>query len=311
MRIIDQVKDFSSIKDKVVLVIGNFDGLHRGHVRIIRYAVKEARKKHAKCFALTFLNHPACVLKGVEPLLLQTNAEKVKMMEELGVDGMLLLKFTEAFARQTPRQFLERLTSRIRIIKICVGENFFFGKGNSGNTDILRKQGKELGFALKAFSLLHDDKLKVTISSTNIRHFLLAGETVKAGKLLGYPYSLESIVVQGERLGQTIGFPTINFNIASMTKTIPKDGVYEVTVQIGKAKKKGLTYIGPKSVANKTSRVFETWIQGWAGDLYGKSVTVSFGSYIRPPIRFKNKEELMEQLSKDRMKMNKMPRRQS
>lgn len=311
MKTYGSVNGVSGIKDRIVLVIGNFDGLHRGHVRIIRYAVKEARKNRAKCFALTFSNHPACVLKGVEPLLLQTNEEKVNMLEKLGVDGLLLLKFTKAFARQSPRQFLSKLSSRLRIIKICVGENFFFGKGNSGDIGTLSRLGQELGFGLVAFPLLTDSKSRSVISSTVIRKSLLAGEPEKATRLLGYPYSISSVVVAGEKLGSSIGFPTANFSISKIRKMIPAEGVYASTIRIGNETRSGLAYVGPKTVGGKKRQVFETWIKDWEKPLYGKTIRVEFLSYLRAPRKFGSPAELLVQIRKDRQKLNQLPRRQS
>jgi riboflavin kinase/FMN adenylyltransferase len=311
MKLYGSLNGVSGIKDRIVLVIGNFDGLHRGHVKIIRYAVKEARKNRAKCFALTFSNHPACVLKGVEPLLLQTKEEKVNMLEKLGVDGLLLLKFTKAFARQSPRQFLKKLSSRLRIIRICVGENFFFGKGNSGNISTLSQLGQELGFRLVAFPLLKDRMSHSVISSTVIRKSLLAGEPEKAARLLGYPYSIASVVVAGERLGNRMGFPTANFSISRIRKMLPAEGVYAARIRIGNKARSGLAYVGPKSVGGKKRRVFETWIKDWKTPLYGKTIRVDFLSYLRAPRKFNSPAELLVQIRKDRQKLNQLPRRHS
>ncbi len=310
MRVIKSFKDLLSIKDKIVLLIGNFDGLHKGHMRIVRYAVKEAVKKRAKCFALTFSNHPACVLKGVEPLLLQTTDEKVKRMKELGIDGVLLLQFTRAFAGQSPLQFLKSITSKLQIVVICVGDNFYFGKKNKGDVAFLKAHEEMLRYKLKSFPLLRDRNLGITVSSSTIRALLLKGESQKAKQLLGYSYSITSEVVMGEQFGRTIGFPTANFDITRISKLLPKDGVYKVSVRTTLGTADGLTYIGPKTFRGNATRVFETWLKDYRGNLYGKKITIAFEAYIRPPIKFSSMEKLKNQIQKDQNKMNKMPRRQ-
>ena len=193
---------------------------------------------------------------------------------------------------------------------ICVGENFYFGKGNKGDAAFLKAYEEKLQYKLKSFPLLRDWRLGITVSSSNIRSLLLKGEPEKAKRLLGYSYSITSEVVQGERLGRTIGFPTMNFDINCINKLIPKDGVYKVNVRIGSLKKSGMTYIGPKTVQKKQKRVFETWLKDYSGNLYGKKLAVEFEAYIRPPIKFRSVEKLKDQIRKDQIKMNKMPRRQ-
>lgn len=292
MRVIRKIKDIH-IDKKSILTIGNFDGVHKGHQKIINKVVKEAKTQKVQSVVLTFANHPAVFLNKISPLFLMQNKEKEEFFKRLGVDIVIFLKFTDSLAKKSASDFLKFLFDRIFIFKIVVGENFYFGKGNQGNVDFLREQTSVLDYKFVSVPLLKEKTF--FISSSVIRKLILKGDVAQANKLLGYQYSIEAIVVKGKQLGQTLGFPTLNFNMKSLKKVIPSSGVYKTKTQIGKKFYNSFTFINTVEV----KPVFETFVLKFDRNIYGQTVRVYFEQFLRKPKKIKNLEELKHQIQLD------------
>ena len=303
MNVITSIESASRIRREVVLSIGNFDGLHRAHSRILEWTVRQARKTGAEAWALTFSNHPLEILKGKGPRLLTTAEEKLEYFRQAGLTGVLLVPFTRRFSRLRPQDFLGLLARAMRIRFICVGDNFLFGSANRGDPGLMARTGKKLGFLLKTFPVLKDGKTGTIISSSAIRGLLAKGRVEEARRLLGRPYSLTAAVVKGKRLGRRLGFPTLNFDLDEVGKSgkaVPHDGVYRTETVIEGRKSgrwPGLTYIGRKFPTK--SRTIETHLSGFRSDAYGLRATVRFLEFVRKPKVFRTEGGLRTAVRKD------------
>ena len=283
----------------IVLSIGNFDGLHRAHARILAWTVRTAKRMKAEAWALTFSNHPAEILKGRKPTLLSPLDEKLDLLSGTGLDGVLLLRFTPKLSRMSAEDFLGLLCRKMRIRAVCVGRNFLFGSSNRGTPGLLRKWSGQRGFGLKVFPVLKDRQTGKIVSSTAIRTLIAEGKVDTAAKLLGRPYSLSAGIVPGRKLGRTIGYPTINFDPAGLTrKLVPLDGVYitETTLSGSRGSRRGLTYIGP--VLGTGRRTIETHLLDYKGSDRG-TATVRFLKFVRRPRNIRTPEDLRKRIRRD------------
>jgi riboflavin kinase/FMN adenylyltransferase len=303
MNIVTSIKAASRIRRGIVLSIGNFDGLHRAHAKILGWAVAEARRTGGEAWALTFSNHPLEVLKGRRPSLLTTTKEKIELLRGTGLDGVLLLRFTKAFSRLTGRDFIRALCGRMKVRTICVGGNFLFGSSNKGDAGLLRRTGLEFGFRLKSFPVLRDRRSGAVISSSEVRVLLAKGLVDDANRLLGRPYSVTATVVKGRRLGRKIGFPTLNFDPKDpglAAKLLPRHGVYATETSFPGRKgpgHRGLTFVGPNFGTGRMT--VETHLTDFSGDAYGRTATVRFLKFIRPPRVFRSEEALRQAIRDD------------
>jgi len=302
MNIITSINAASRIKSRVVLSIGNFDGLHRAHARILKWTVREARRIGGEAWVLTFSNHPVEILERIKPRLLATREEKLERLERMGLDGVLLVKFTKSFSRLSGREFIGRLCGLMKIAAVCVGDNFLFGSVNKGDTALLAGAGRELGFRLKTFPVLRNGRSGI-ISSSAIRRLVGLGRVDEARRLLGRPYSITMKVVRGKKLGRKIGIPTLNFDPAEPSKAsklIPADGVYRTETVLSGGDggvRKGLTYVGPSF--GKKRKTIETHLSRFSGNAYGRTAEVRFLEFLRKPRTFRTLTALESGIRRD------------
>ncbi len=284
----------------VVLVIGVFDGIHRGHQALIKRALKRARVIRGHVVILTFFPHPVQILHPEEhfPWIISLPF-RLKLFEQLGVLGCVVIKFTKKFSHLTPEQFIQKyLVNYIRPKEIFVGEDFRFGQNRAGTIDYFKEEGKRYGFKVHAVHSVARQKYQ-KISSSTIRALVAEGKLKEASALLGRPVSLWGKVKRGDGRGKSLGFPTVN--IYPRGVVLPPLGVYAVRIIIGNRKFFGMANVGYcPSFKNKNQQLaVEVHIFDFHKNLYGQEIIVEFVYPIRPSKRFASKAALIEQLRED------------
>ncbi len=289
---------FSASRNTVV-TIGTFDGVHLGHKAILKRLVETAQKEHLESVLLTFFPHPRMVLQKDSDLkLLNTLPEKKALLEELGVDHIVVQPFTREFSRLNAVEYVrDILVHQLKAKKIIIGYDHRFGRNRTANIDDLKEFGEVYDFVVEEISAKELDD--VTISSTKIRNALSEGAIETANNYLGYSYQLHGTVVKGKSLGKTISYPTANLKVSVSYKLIPKNGVYLTKVYIANETHYGLTSIGTNPTVGGTSQTIETFILDFEKDLYGKELTIEFIHFIRDELVFENMEALKKAIHED------------
>ena len=290
------------VSEACVLVIGNFDGVHRGHQSVLAEAVKAARAQGLVPSVLTFDPHPAAVVGSGAPPVLTTLEQRAELMGALGVERVYARRFDAAFSAWEPERFARELVSeQLRARVVVVGQNFRFGSKRAGDLALLRSQGAELGFEVRVHGIASDEK--GPFSSTRAREAIAAGALGEAERVLGRPHALSGVVVHGEERGRTIQVPTAN--IAPVAEMLPPDGVYAVRVDLfeedGTAAPLagGVTNIGMRPTVGGAARTVETFILGFAGDLYGERLRLHLIARLRDEQKFGSLDELKAQIARD------------
>ncbi len=285
------------LTDPVILTIGNFDGLHRGHKRILRKVISRAREEGGTSVVVTFEPHPLKVLYPERaPQLIQTLSQKRDIVAHLGVQVLLEIPFTKEFGQVLAEGFVRLLAERLSPREIYIGDDFRFGYQRAGDITFLRSLGDELGYAAAAFSKLKVDGAEV--SSSQIRKFLLAGEMEKAVRLLGRPYIIEGVVEHGDGRGRTLGFPTANLSIEN--ELIPAHGVYVVAVDVGDPRLlPAVANLGVRPTFGEGRVTVEVHLLEGGGELYGRRIRCLFFRFLRQEQKFPSPETLREAIARD------------
>lgn len=297
-RNIDEVE-----KDKnTVITVGTFDGVHLAHRHIIENVIELAKKNNSRSFIVTFEPHPQEVLKTKTPdiKLLSSIEEKLKLFESLGVHSVLVIKFTEDFAKTEAREFYEKIVcEKIGINHLVIGYDHLFGRNREGGFDMLRSLGTEFGFEVTKVEEIDIEGMPV--SSTRIRKAMAEGRIDEANRLLGHEYSFEGIVVEGDKVGRTIGFPTVNLKPVKENKVMPNDGIYCVKVRHNNSDYYGMMYVGYRPTLSEGKvRALEVNIFDFEKTVYGDKIQVSFLVKLRNDKKFDTTEALIEQIKKDK-----------
>jgi riboflavin kinase / FMN adenylyltransferase len=280
--------------------IGNFDGVHRGQQAAIGRVAARARELSAPAVVITFDPHPLAVLRpDIAPVPLTTPQQKEKLLEEAGVSVLLVVRFNREFSRVPAHQFVrDFLHSRLGLQEICVGEGFVFGHRRAGNVALLREMGQELGFTVVGVEEVSWNGER--ISSTRIRRAVAEGKVADAGAMLGRPYAISGLVMRGDRMGQRLGWPTIN--LKPDNKLVPADGVYagRVFFPAWPAGFDCVTNIGTRpTVYENYQRVMESHILDFKQNVYGERVEVSFHKRLREERIFPTVMDLSAQIARD------------
>jgi len=299
MRIIHAANELKPGGRKVCLAIGFFDGVHLGHQQIIRQTLSDARKHEAIGLVLTFDQHPNTVVAPSRmPPLVYSPPQKLRAIESLGAENLLLIHFDKAFSEQTGEDFVRGLALDLgRIQSLCVGASFVFGHKRGGNVELLRKLGAELKFTVHGMAAVSLDGRAV--SSTRIREAIRAGDLDRVSQMLGRAYSLAGTVVRGDGLGHQIGFPTANLDATGLA--LPPHGVYAVHAEAGGKNYRAVLNIGLRPTLQNTNpqlRV-EAHLIDFAGEIYGKEMEVAFVDKLRPETKFPSLAELRAQIARD------------
>lgn len=300
MKIYEGIEDFRLVPNPVV-TSGTFDGVHLGHQKILNRIREIADQIGGKTVMITFWPHPRLILYPNEHnlRLLTTFEEKAKLLREFGIDHLLTIPFTKEFSELSSEEFIQNiLIDKIQTRKLVIGYDHRFGRNREGSFEYLKENIDRYHFELEEIS--REDVDDVGVSSTKIRQALEEGEVHIANEFLGRPYELNGIIIKGQQLGRSIGFPTANIHIPHDYKLIPCDGAYAVTIDIEGETFLGMLNIGNRPTVNGSSRTIEAHLFDFSGDLYDKRVTVHLKSYLRPEIKFSGLESLQKQLAIDK-----------
>lgn len=291
-----------------VATIGTFDGLHHGHRTILQRVIEAAKERNGESILISFHPHPRLVLfPENNPLrLLQSLHEKIEMLDEIGIDKLMLIPFTKEFSRVSSKSFiLDILVEKVGIEHIIIGYDHHFGKNRTGGIEELALYGPAYGYSVEEIPAQRIDDANV--SSTKIRRALAEGDIKTANAYLGYGYTFQGTVVHGEKLGRTLGFPTANLDVDDPIKLLPGDGIYLVKVGIGNQEDRsfegfGLLNIGKKPTVGEFERCYEVYIYDFDKDIYGQTVRLEMIDYLRGEKKFDSIDHLVEAMEKDKQK---------
>ncbi len=297
MKITDNFNIFDDNKQETVVTIGNFDGIHIGHKKLITTTKKYALEKHLKSIVITFNPHPLEIIKNTMPFFyIFSEEEKNIEMEKENIDFFIKYPFTKDFSNISPEDFVNILIDKLNCKVLVVGEDYCFGKNRSGNVDILKKLGQEKGIeVIKISNIIIDGE---RVSSSIIRECINDRNIKKANLLLNKPYYIFGKVVEGNKLGRTIGFPTANI-IPPKNKLLPPDGVYITKTKYNNKLYDSITNIGTNPTVNNNHRTIETYIFDFNQNLYNQNIEVYFYDWVRSVKKFNGIDELKEQIAKD------------
>ncbi|TCI92265.1 bifunctional riboflavin kinase/FAD synthetase [Tenacibaculum sp. M341] len=299
METVHSIFDFTPTQ-KTYVTIGTFDGVHIGHQKIIKDLIAQAKADKKKSVLLTFFPHPRMVLqKEASIKLINTIEEKKLLLEELGLDYLIIHPFSKEFSRLTALDFVrDILVNQLNTSKLIIGYDHHFGKNREGNIEQLTEYSYLYDFSVEEIPAQDIDS--VSVSSTKIRRALLNGELKTANKYLGYSYSLEGKVVKGEQLGSKIEFPTANISISESYKLIPKSGVYIVKSTIKNVTVYGMMNIGNRPTVDGTEQTIEVHFFDFSNDLYDTNLKIELLYFIREEQKFDSVAALKNQLIQDK-----------
>jgi riboflavin kinase / FMN adenylyltransferase len=294
---------------RTVVTLGMYDGVHRGHQKLIGAAVARARAMRRPSLLITFDPHPAEVIRpGSHPAILTSLDRKAELVAALGVDAMCVLPFTAELMRMSPESFTHTvLVEKLHAAQVVVGENFTYGHKAAGNVATLTAEGRRFGFAVEGIALAEDssEEGEVTISSTYIRACVAAGDMVSAARALGRPHRVDGVIVRGAQRGRNMGYPTANVESPPFT-AIPADGVYAGHL-VTRDPRSGASRdrfpaaisVGSNPTFQGSRRTVEAFVLDYDGDLYGEHVGVEFAQRLRPMAAFPDVEALLTAMAKD------------
>ncbi len=299
MKIFYTLQDFKP-KQKTIVTIGTFDGVHVGHRIIIDKIIQNSKKENLESTILTFFPHPRMVLQNNSDIkLLNTIEEKIKLLENTGLQNLVIQTFNKSFSELSAEEFVSKiLVKQLNIQKIIIGHDHRFGKNRTANIDDLIVFGKKYNFEVEQISAkeLND----VAVSSTKIREAISNGNVTLANQYLGYPYSLSGTIIKGNQLGRTIGFPTANLNIDKDYKLIPKNGVYIVRSFIKNKFFNGIMNIGFRPTLKGETLSIETHFLDFDSNLYNETVTILVLERLRDEQKFDSLQLLKFQIENDK-----------
>lgn len=305
MKIYKDIVDFGQMKNPVV-TIGTFDGVHVGHQMVIRKVVDEARMLEGESVLITFEPHPRKVVQpGYDLKLILSMDERIQLFEQLGIDHLFIIHFTKEFSQLSSEEFLVRYVFQpIKPAKLIIGYDHQFGKDRKGDIHFLRQIAGKHGFGVEQVEM--EDLDGKPVSSTRIRDAIKNGNMKLAGKLLGFNYSISGIVVMGNQIGRTLGFPTANIHPDEPEKLIPYYGVYATLVECEGKMYKGMSNIGIRPTLDEHNLTIEVNIFDFDKDIYGQRIRLFFLEHTRDEKRFRDLDLLRRRLVIDQVKVKKI-----
>jgi riboflavin kinase/FMN adenylyltransferase len=289
-----------------VVTLGIFDGVHLGHRALIDRVVSAAKEAHTESVVITFFPHPRLVLdqKNENLLFLSTMEEKKMLLGKSGVDHLIIIEFTHQFSKIQACDFInDVLIEKVRAKHLIIGYNHHLGRKGEGDFNTIKKCAETLDFTVEQVGGFHTGE--VMISSSLIREALLKGRIEEANSWLGYSYALTGTIIEGRKIGRSIGFPTANIDIPDRHKLIPANGIYAVEVIFEEKRYAGMMSIGSNPTVNRDTgyRSIEVHILDFDMDIYGKSLSVVFRKKLRDEIKFENTDQLADQMKLDKQQV--------
>jgi len=283
-----------------IVTIGFFDGVHRGHKKILKTLVNKARINKGKSIVVTFWPHPRSILNQNENLkFLSTLQEKIQALEKIGIDYLYIINFSSRFSKMKAEDFIKNiLENKLRTDCLVIGYNHHFGYKREGNTKYLKRHINELNFNLETIPKQQINQS--VISSTKIRSYLSEGKIHLSNQLLGREYSLSGTVVKGDGIGKKINFPTANISLDEHKKIIPKNGVYAAKILIQRKVYFGMVNIGYRPTRLSKKKTIEINIFEFNSSIYKKKISLKFFKRLREEIKFKDLDALKKQLTIDK-----------
>jgi riboflavin kinase/FMN adenylyltransferase len=288
-----------------VLALGNFDGLHRGHLKIIERVRRGAAEHGGTPMAMTFDPHPSRIVRPDKaPSLLMTKAQRIEALGNAGISAVAVVRFTPELAHWDPDTFVRTaLVEWLHVSEVWVGANFLFGHDRSGNFSTLRTLGQRYGFRADKIDPVRYKEF--VVSSTRVRRLVSEGRMDEAGALLGHQFYIDGEVVEGKRRGREIGFPTAN--LRSANELLPPNGVYATTIAIDGIVWPSLTNIGLRpTFGDTTQTTIESYVMGYSGDLYGRTVRLGFVLRLRDERKFEDVDALRSQIEADQRRAERL-----
>ena len=288
-----------------VLALGNFDGLHRGHLKITERVRRGAAEHGGIPMAMTFDPHPPRVVRPDKaPPLLMTKAQRLEALDRAGIRAVAVVRFTHELSKWDPEMFVRAvLVDWLRVSEVWVGANFLFGHDRAGNFTSLKTLGQRFGFRAEKIDPVRYKEF--VVSSTRIRRLITEARMDEAAALLGHSYFLDGRVVEGQRRGRELGFPTANLETAN--ELIPPHGVYATTLEVDGIVHAAMTNIGVRpTFADGTAATIETHVLGFDGDLYGRTVRLAFVQRLRDERRFDDLDALKTQIEADKRRAERL-----
>lgn len=285
-----------------VITVGTFDGVHEGHRSLIETVVKKAKARNARSVVISFDPHPRDIINpgsaGIKQLT--TLQERREILEEIGIDLLLVIPFTRDFSLLSSEKFVQDIVfDKVGVSEFVIGYDHHFGKDRTGTIETVENLGEKLGF--EAFIVSKKEMGEITVSSTKIRNELAnEGNVEQAANLLGREYLLNGIVIHGDKRGRGIGYPTANLKPEHPNKVIPKDGVYVVRVRIDENWYGGMMNIGNRPTFEGAEKALEVNIFDFDRTIYGQTIQIRFLKRLRDEAKFSGKDELVTQLDKDK-----------
>jgi len=288
-----------------VLALGNFDGLHRGHLKIIERVRRGAAEHGGTPMAMTFDPHPSRVVRPDKaPTLLMTKEQRLEALEHAGIKAVAVVRFTTELSQWDPETFVRTvLVEWLRVSEVWVGANFLFGHDRGGNFSTLRTLGQRYGFRADKIDPVRYKEF--VVSSTRVRRLVAEGRMDEAGALLGHQYYIDGVVVEGKRRGRELGFPTAN--LKTDNELLPPNGVYATTTTIDGIVHPSISNIGLRPTFGDTTKtMIEAYVMGFDGDLYGRPVRLGFVQRLRDERKFEDVDALRAQMEADRRRAERL-----
>lgn len=299
MKVFYDIEDFKKVPNAVV-TIGTFDGVHIGHQVILKNLVSKAKEIGGESVVVTFYPHPRQVLSNDSCIrFISTQEEKIRHLEALGIDNLIIIKFTKEFANTSSEDFIRNyIVKNIHPAVLIIGYDHHFGNNRQGDFEMLYQLGNTCHFNVE--KIQEQDIENVAISSTKIRHFLENGDIKNANKLLGYHFSYTGKVIHGQGVGHKIGYPTANIEVKDEFKLIEKPGVYATFVDFEGKSYPAMTYIGSRpTLHDNRPQSIESHVINFDRDLYEKEIKLRFVDFVRDDKRFDDTDALKQQISID------------
>ena len=309
MNLHTDIEDLPQISNAVI-TIGTFDGVHVGHQQIISQLKSEAERIGGETVIITFHPHPRKVVRTDHDVkLITTIAERIDLLSTAGIDHLVIVPFTHHFSELEPQEYVETfLKKRFNPSVVIIGYDHKFGKDRKGDYKLLEAYSAKRFFELKEIPqhvINHN-----TVSSTRIRDYILNGEVQKANELLGYDFSFEGVVVKGDQIGRSLGYPTANIQLLDQEKIVPGNGIYAVSVLLPSPVPRfldGMMSIGVRpTIAEGKKRTIEVNIFNFDEDIYGEKIRVYVKAFIRPELKFSGLEELKKAIHQDEIAVKKI-----